>query len=592
MEKIIKSYKMNNSPNTEKSHTIAENEKGNCTQIYDEYKGASPTNEGEEISKLIINEINEEPAEQAKKNNAKYNTQEGKKKPELIKESQHPSGEDNIIQKNCSSDENGPFKGDTSKKDSNEFIGRKTQRQGKKKKSKTIKNNEKIIKPIKEDEFNQDDFFKNAMNAFIWNIKVMIEVDGDIIFNNFQCKEIVGGIIQNELIMKAKLYQVLGYKKKYRKILRKAENKNKRFYYFLTRQFGFLFEKYFLNSRTFIIEGKEVYVKEFKTLNDEIKRRREKVYEEDDELTRNKKINNFIYCSFLIFNNFKGCQRREPRAENLVYYTKNRIAKFLIYTKNEKDSESNFDEEKEKFLKLIGKTSEELKNDDTLKTNFHFFEEGKGFEQFITLKKNIEENEPKGKKVTKSKKKVSKNSSMLMKSNIKESKFKNIESKEINLDNKELSGLDNLETKEKLENIGQKIFCKVQNSAFSIIGNKASGIDNLETKEKLENIEQNIFDKDQNSISSIIMDKTLYNFNYTNWIPDTYSKNSLNENEFGKIELDQPYDNRNMNTITANHGFLREDNDRNLHKNEEYIIDESFISFKSFYDYSFPKPFN
>ena len=122
MEKIIKSYKMNNSANTEKSRTIAENEKGNCTQIYDEYKGASPTNDREEISKLIINETNEEPAEQAKKNNAKYNTQEGKKKPELIKESQHPSGEDNIIQKNCSSDENSPFKEDTSKKDSNELM--------------------------------------------------------------------------------------------------------------------------------------------------------------------------------------------------------------------------------------------------------------------------------------------------------------------------------------------------------------------------------------------------------------------------------------------------------------------------------------
>ena len=560
MEKIINSYKMNNSPNTEKSHTIAENEKGNCTQIYDEYSGASPTNEGEEISKLIINEINEEPAEQARKNNAKYNTQEEKKKPELIKDSQHPSGEDKIIQKNCSSDENSPFKGDTSKKDSNEFIGRKTKRQGKKKKSKTTKNNEDITKTKKEDEFNQDDFFRNAINALIWNMEVMIEVDGDIIFNNFQCKEIVGGVKQNELIMKAKLYQVLNYKDKYRDILIKAKPKTKqkaRFYYFLTRPFRFLFEKYFLNSRTFIIGGKEVYVKEFKTLNDEIKRRREKVYEKDDEFTRNKKIDNFIYCSFLIFNNFKGCQRRKTRAKNgLVDYSKNEISNFLIYESNE-NSESNFDEEKEKFLKLIGKTSEELKNDESLKTNFHFFEEGKGFEQFITLKKNIEENEPKGKKVTKSKKKVSKNSSMLMKSNIKESKFKNIESKEINLDNKELSG-----------------------------------IDNLETKEKLENIEHNIFGQDQNFFSSLIMDKTLYNFNHTNWIPDTYSKNSLNENEFGKIEMDQPYDNRNMNTITANHGFLREDNDRNLHKNEDYIFDESFPSFKSFCHYSFPKEFN
>ena len=75
---------------------------------------------------------------------------------------------------------------------------------------------------------------------------------------------------------------------------------------------------------------------------------------------------------------------------------------------------------------------------------------------------------------------------MLQKSNIKETKFK---TKDFNLD-KELTVLDNLEAEGKIKNIGQKIFCQ-----------------------------------DQNSNTSIISNKTLRNFNHTNWIADINSEN-------------------------------------------------------------------
>jgi hypothetical protein len=93
-----------------------------------------------------------------------------------------------------------------------------------------------------------------------------------------------------------------------------------------------LFDKYFLNDRKFNINGKEEEVLEFKTLKDEINRRREKVYNIYDEKEREERINNFIYSSYLVFNDFKDCESREVKAEKgLIDYTQNRIEKFFIY---------------------------------------------------------------------------------------------------------------------------------------------------------------------------------------------------------------------------------------------------------------------
>ena len=63
------------------------------------------------------------------------------------------------------------------------------------------------------------------------------------------------------------------------------------------------------------INGKEEEVLEFKTLNDEIKRRRKHEYKEYEEKEREERINIFIYSSYLVFNDFKDCESREVKDE-------------------------------------------------------------------------------------------------------------------------------------------------------------------------------------------------------------------------------------------------------------------------------------
>ena len=89
----------------------------------------------------------------------------------------------------------------------------------------------------------------------------------------------------------------------------------------------------------------------------------------------------------------------------MIDYRENRIEKFFIYSKKEKNSESNCEQEKEKFIYLISKTNEELNNDNTLKSEFAFFEEKEnGFEEFMSIRQIIEEKEKKGiQKVTQKK---------------------------------------------------------------------------------------------------------------------------------------------------------------------------------------------
>ena len=94
----------------------------------------------------------------------------------------------------------------------------------------------------------------------------MFKIGEDITLENFNCNKILGGVKQNKLIRKAKLYQILGYKEEYRKILEDAKPEDaEKFNYFLSSNFGFLFDKYFLNNRKFNINGKEEEGLEVKT---------------------------------------------------------------------------------------------------------------------------------------------------------------------------------------------------------------------------------------------------------------------------------------------------------------------------------------
>ena len=395
---------MNTSKTTTNSHIVLFNVDGNSSQINEEFNRACAKNENEERNKLLFFKKTDEFTYLTSSGKKKDDSKETNKKSEL-NITPMKKVEDSKVE-NIENLTRVKKPKESSSEGQNTFLGKKTKNPNTVKPKKGKNNVDKIDEEIKKSEkkvkFNSDNSNKEAMKAFLLMIKIIIEISGDFIFNKFDCNDILGGVKQNELVKKAKLYQILGYKDEYRKILENAKPENaEKFNYFLSSNFGFLFDKYFLNNRKFNINGKEEEVLEFKTLKDEIKRRREKVYNIYDEKEREERINIFIYSSFLVFNDFKDCESREVKAEKgLIDYTQNRIEKFqIIYY------EPNLANEKDKFNDLINKTNEELNNDNTLKSEFFYFEEKeKGFDQFMSINKIIEEREKKRNKIATKKK--------------------------------------------------------------------------------------------------------------------------------------------------------------------------------------------
>ena len=239
----------------------------------------------------------------------------------------------------------------TLKKSQNSFISKK------RRKTKTPnKTKEKENKNKKGKNSHQDNSIKEAIKALLLIIKIIIEIFGNITLPDFDSNDFVGGTLQNEILCRSKMYQIFAYKDDYKKILENAEpNKpedEKKFNYFLTRNFEELFKEYYNNNKNFLIEGKYETIDLFRTFREEIKRRKEKVYELDDEKKKEEKINNFIEASKLIFNNFKGCKGRHRAS--LKHYDKIKIDRFDNYLKHnlikkESDEKSliiNLDESK------------------------------------------------------------------------------------------------------------------------------------------------------------------------------------------------------------------------------------------------------
>ena len=237
-----------------------------------------------------------------------------------------------------------------------------------KKRKKTKKSNEKNEnKNKKETNFNRDNSIKEGIKALLLIIKIIIEIFGNITLSKFDCNEFVGGTLQNKILCKSKIYQIFSSNEDYKNILEETEPANpedkKIFNYFLTRTFNYLFQKYYLNDRVFLIEGKKETITLFRTFSEEKKRRKEKVYELDNEEKKEEKIKNFIDASKLIFNNFKGCKTRE-RAE-LKHYDKIKIDKFENYLKQNNNIIDNKEKEKEEIHTPTKKESDEksLKED-------------------------------------------------------------------------------------------------------------------------------------------------------------------------------------------------------------------------------------
>ena len=553
----------NSTPN---SIIVRKYSEGNCDKLIDDYKITSIKNKAEDE----IYPKNDETPGQTPSNSTENDSQKEKEEPKSNKNILHVNIEAKDSKETpLSLDDENLIKAYNYEEDSKESqkknLGRKTKNPRKQKQQKKRKDNVDMIsgkfgEDEKTIEFKSDNSIKQSIRAFILNMKSMFKIGEDITLENFNCNKILGGVKQNKLIRKAKLYQILGYKEEYRKILRNAKPKNaEKFNYFLSSNFGFLFDKYFLNDRKFNINGKEEEVLEFKTLNDEIKRRRKHEYKEYEEKEREERINIFIYSSYLVFNDFKDCESREVKDEKgLKDYTQNRIEKFFIYAKKKKKFEPNIAQEKEKFLNLINKTNEELNNDNTLKSEFSYFEEKeKGFEQFMTIKKIIEEKEKKrNENISKKKKITSKDSNpnpnLKVKFIVKKKKIKKKETKVFN-SCEELNFLQNFAVNDKnleqnyqeqKENFEQEKFIQEPNS----IGSKNSKIESLE----------------------LFSDNSHFFNNY---------QNSSHENINRFEETDQ--DNLNVNnTLPQSFSWFSRNNDNMcLNKNEEYLFERKFSDF-------------
>jgi len=524
----------NSTPN---SIIVRKYSEGNCDKLIDDYKITSIKNKAEDE----IYPKNDETPGQTPSNSTENDSQKEKEEPKSNKNILHVNIEAKDSKETpLSLDDENLTKAYNYKEDSKEILGRKTKNPRKQLQQKKGKDNVDIIsgkfgEDEKTIEFKSDNWIKQSIRAFILNMKSMFQTGEDITLEKFICKKILGGVKQNKLIRKAKLYQILGYKEEYRKILENAKPEDaEKFNYFLSSNFGFLFDKYFLNDRMFKINGKEEEVLDFKTLKDEIKRRRKHEYKEYEEKEREERINIFIYSSYLVFNDFKDCESREVKAEEgLIDYTQNRIEKFFIYAKKKKKFEPNIAQEKEKFLNLMGKTNEELNNDNTLKSEFSYFEEKEnGFEQFLTIKKIFEEKKKKGnKKVTKNKKLTPKKSNRNLKEIfiIKKKKIKKKETK----------------------------FYQVQKEYFE--------------QEKINQEPNSIGSKNSKSESlELFSDNSHFFNNY---------ENSSHENINRHEEIDQ--DNLNVNnTLSQSFSGLRRNNDdKFLNKNEEYLFERKFSDF-------------
>ena len=220
----------------------------------------------------------------------------------------------NKINKLIPSDNDTPLKAQINpKKDKNEFISKKRK---KKKKSDETKGNKK------ENKTNSDNSFKEGMKPVLLSVKTIIEIKGNITFLNFDCNDFIKGLKQNKILYRSKVYQIIGYIKKYRKILMKAKPANsedeKIFNYFLINTFEDLFKEYYKNNRKFLIGGEYKTIGLFKIFEEVLNH---KIKEGE------KNIVGFIDASKKIYNNFEGCRERQNKIR-LKRFDKVKIQKF------------------------------------------------------------------------------------------------------------------------------------------------------------------------------------------------------------------------------------------------------------------------
>lgn len=155
----------------------------------------------------------------------------------------------------------------------------------------SINNNEIAIKneieKIREDNLRKE-ILKMPFNIVkkylekIGNIKLQVNLDD--VFGTCIC--------QNRAALDLRIYIILNFNKENKFILEGANpepEKKYTFFYFLTRKFKFIFQKYIDNDNQFEIKGDNITIEEFKTLNDILEEKREKLKNYNNEITKDKK---------------------------------------------------------------------------------------------------------------------------------------------------------------------------------------------------------------------------------------------------------------------------------------------------------------
>lgn len=206
------------------------------------------------------------------------------------------------------------------------FIGKKinnteAKKAKKKKKMKKIsKASEQNSQKLNEE--NKDNSIKAAIKApFIFFILLINEI-GNIKLNSVNLKKIIGGVKKNKIIFKLKLYQMLcnDKERKNKKILDNAKPKDDLlYYYFLTRNYRFLYDHYYKRNTLFHVNGKNISVNSFPTFDTVLEKRENRFYKNYKGYKREKKIEEFKNASLLAYNNFDGCVEREPKKEKIFF---------------------------------------------------------------------------------------------------------------------------------------------------------------------------------------------------------------------------------------------------------------------------------
>ena len=211
------------------------------------------------------------------------------------------------------------------KKDIKNFIGKKinnieSKKTNKKKKRKISKDSEQSSEKLNEE--NKDNSFKAAIKAPFIFLIILINEIGNIKLKSVNLKRIIGGVRKNKIIFKLKLYQMLcnDKKRKNKEILDNAHPNDGLLYnYFLTRNYRFLYYHYYDCNKLFHINEKYITVDSFPTFDTVLEERIKRYYNNLEEDQKEKKIEEFIKASLLVYKNFEGCVEREPKKEKIFF---------------------------------------------------------------------------------------------------------------------------------------------------------------------------------------------------------------------------------------------------------------------------------